>query len=100
MGKQLLARIIQVIESSPNFSRFENRDLRPVPQHAWVSSPNGPVSNLFITGISFALDTYCQFTTLVYAVFGRNDRSLLIPAGIIDQIIAFLLSQSIRLQAI
>jgi hypothetical protein len=39
------------------------------------------------------LDTDRQVTTPVHEVFGRNDRSLPIPAGIIDEIIAFLLSK-------
>jgi hypothetical protein len=50
-------------------------------------------SNIFISGIPDALKTYRQFITPVYAVFGRNDRDLSIPAGDTKEIIAVTLSQ-------
>jgi hypothetical protein len=73
MDQGLLNHIIELTESNQKFPRILNRDLRPVLQYACVSSPNAKASNLFISGIPYALDTYRQFTTPVYAVFSRND---------------------------
>jgi hypothetical protein len=49
-----------------------NRDLRPVLQHALVSSPNADAANVFISDIPYALGSYWQFITPVYAVFFRT----------------------------
>jgi hypothetical protein len=46
-----------------------------------MSSPNGAVSNLIISGIPCAVGTNRQFTTAVYAVFSWADRGLQIPGG-------------------
>jgi hypothetical protein len=59
----------ELTQSIPNFPRILNRDLRPVLRHARVSSPNAGASNVFISGIPYALDSYRQFITPVYAVF-------------------------------
>jgi hypothetical protein len=98
MDEHLLDHIVHFTESSRNFPRILNRDLRPVLQYACVWFPNASASKLFISGIPYALDTYHQFTTPVYAVFSRNDRGLLGPFGDIEQIIAFILSQNHTLQ--
>jgi hypothetical protein len=57
-------RIIQLAESNQKFPRILNRDQRLVLQYACFSSPNAKASNLFISGIRYALDSYHQFTTL------------------------------------
>jgi hypothetical protein len=98
MDDRLLNRIVHLTVSNPTFPRILNRDLRPVLQHASISSPNGPASNLFISSISYALDTYRQFITPVYAVFSRCNQGLPIPHEDIQQIIAFILSQNKTLQ--
>jgi hypothetical protein len=98
MGKQLLNCIVQLTESNPNFPRILNRDLRPVLHHASVASPNGPASTLFISGIPYALDSYRQFSTPVYAVFSRGDAVSPVRDGNSEHIIAFILSQNETLQ--
>jgi hypothetical protein len=75
-----------------------NCDFQPVLQYAYVWSPKACASNLFISGVPYALDTYHQFTTPVYAVSSRNDQGLLAPCGDIKEIIAFILSQRHTLQ--
>jgi hypothetical protein len=94
MDERLLNRVVQLSESRPNFPLILNHDLRPVLQYHRISAPNGPASNLFISGVSYALDTYCQFTMPVYAVFSRNDRGLPMPPGEIEESVAFILSQN------
>jgi hypothetical protein len=98
MDEYLLDRTVHFTKSNPNFSRILNRDLQPVLQYACVWSPNASGLNLFISGIPYALDTYRQFTTSVYAVFSRNDRGLLAPSGDTEEIITFILSQNHTLQ--
>jgi hypothetical protein len=71
-----------------------NRDLRPVLQNAFVSSPHASALNLFISGIPYDLDSYRRFTTAVYAVFPRTNQRIPIPPGNIEDIIAFILSKS------
>jgi hypothetical protein len=71
-----------------------NHDLRPVLQYTCTSAPNGPASNIFISGVPYVLDTYRQFSTPVYAVFSRNDRRLAMQPGEIEDIIALILSQN------
>jgi hypothetical protein len=58
---------------SPNFPRLLNKDLRPVLQHAHVSSPNGATSTVFLKGILYAVDSFRQFLTSVYAIFNALD---------------------------
>jgi hypothetical protein len=72
MGRQLLDHIVKLTQLIPNFPRILNRDLRLVLQHAPVSSPNAGASNLFISGIPYALDSCHQFIIPVYAVFFRT----------------------------
>jgi hypothetical protein len=94
MDERLLNRIIQLTESRPNFTRILNHDLQPVLQYTSTPAPHGPASNLFICGVPYALNTYCRFRTLVYAVFSRNDWGLPVPPGEIEEIITFVLSQN------
>jgi hypothetical protein len=79
MDQRLLDRIVDLTYSNPNFPRILNRDLRPVIQRACISSPNGRASNVFISGIPYALDADRPFTAPVYAVFSRGQRGLPIP---------------------
>jgi hypothetical protein len=72
--------------------------LRPVPQHTGVSSPNASASTLFISDIPYALDSYQQFITPVYAVFFRTHQRIPIPPGATTGIIASILSQNRILQ--
>jgi hypothetical protein len=90
----LLHPIVELVQSIPNFPRILNRDLRPVLQHARVSSPNAGALNLFISGIPYALDSYRQFVTPVYAVFFPTQQRILIPPGGTEEIIASILSQN------
>jgi hypothetical protein len=84
MDETLLNRIVQLTKSNPNVPRILSRDLPPVLQHALISSPNAGASNVFISGIPYALDRY--------AVFSRSDRDLPAPPNGITSIIAFILS--------
>jgi hypothetical protein len=90
--QELLIHIVELTQSIPNFPRVLNRDLRHVLQHACVSSPNAGASNVFISGIPYALDAYQQFITPVYAVFFRTQQRILIPPGGTEEIIASVLS--------
>jgi hypothetical protein len=91
MNAEVLDEIVHFTQSNPNFPRFLNRDLRPVLQHVCVSSPNGAASNLFISGIPYAVDTCQQFCRPVYTVFSRTDQALARPSDEIQQIIARIL---------
>jgi hypothetical protein len=71
-----------------------NLDLRPVLQHARVSSPNAGASNVFISGIPYALDSYWQFTTSGYAVSFRTQQQIPIPPSGTEEIVTSLLSQN------
>jgi hypothetical protein len=71
-----------------------NRDLRPVLEHARVSSPNAGALNVFISGIPCASDSYRQLITSVYAVFFRTQQRIVILPGGTEEIIASILSQS------
>jgi hypothetical protein len=66
--------------SDLNFPRRLNKELRPVIQNANISSPRGPASSIFITGIPYAVDTYRQFLTPVYAIYNAMDRNARQPA--------------------
>jgi hypothetical protein len=68
-GPELLDHIVELTQSIPNFPRVLNRDLRPVLQHVRVSAPNADASNVFISGIPDALDSYRQVTIPAYLVF-------------------------------
>jgi hypothetical protein len=72
IGRELLNHIVELAQSIPNFPRILNRDLRSVLQHGRVSSPNASAANVFISGIPYALYSYRQFITPVYAVFFRT----------------------------
>jgi hypothetical protein len=76
MDPELLDRILESSHAKPNFPRVLNRQLRPVTQYACVTSPNAGFSNLFISGIPYAVDSFRQFTSPVYAVFSRMDKHL------------------------
>jgi hypothetical protein len=98
MGRELFDHNVKLTLSISNFPRILNRDLRPVLQHARVSSPNAGASNVFISGIPYALDSYWQFITPVYAVFFRTQQPISIPSGGTEEIITFILSQNRTLQ--
>jgi hypothetical protein len=98
MGRELLDHINESTQSIPNFPRILNRDLRRVIQHARVSSLNAGASNVFISGIPYALDFYRQFITPVYAVIFRTQQRIPIPPGGTEEILALILSQNRRLQ--
>jgi hypothetical protein len=98
MGRELLDHIIELTQSIPSFPRILTRDLRPVLQHTRVSSLNAGASNVFISGIPYALDSYRQFVTPVYAVFFRTQQTIPIPPGGTEEIIASILSQNRILQ--
>jgi hypothetical protein len=98
MDRELFGHIVELAQSSPIFPRILNCDLRPVLQHARVSSPNGGASNVFISGIPYALDSYRQFIIPVYAVFFRTQQRIPIPPGGTKEIIASILSQNRTLQ--
>jgi hypothetical protein len=94
MGRELLDHIIELTQSISNFPRILNRDLRSVLQHARVSSPNAGASNVFRSGIPYALDSDWQFITPVYTVFFRTQQRIPIPLGGIEEIMASILSQN------
>jgi hypothetical protein len=96
----LLDHIVELTQSIPNFPLILNRDLRPVLRHARASSPNAGVSNVFISGIPYALDSYPQFITPVYAVFFGTQQRIPILSGGTEEIIASILSQTERSKAI
>jgi hypothetical protein len=60
--------------NDPNFPRRLNRYLRPVIQNARIASPNSAASTIFITRIPYAVDSFRQFLTPVYAIFNSLDR--------------------------
>jgi hypothetical protein len=68
MDERLFNRIIQPTDANSNFSLILNRDLRPVYQYACESFSERFSSNLIISGIPYAVNTYRQFTAPVYAV--------------------------------
>jgi hypothetical protein len=53
---------------------------------------------VFISGIPYALDSYGQFITPVYAVFFRTQQRIPIPPGGTKEIIASILSQNRTVQ--
>jgi hypothetical protein len=75
-----------------------NRDFQPVLQRARVSLPNAGASNVFISGIPYALDSYQQFIIPFYAVFFRTQQWIPIPPGGTEKIIASIFSQNRTLQ--
>jgi hypothetical protein len=98
MGRELLDHIVNLTQSIPNFPRILKHDLRPVLQHACVSSPNAGASNVFISGIPYALDSYRQFITPVYEIFFPTQQQISIPPGGTEEIIASIPSQNRALQ--
>jgi hypothetical protein len=98
MDQQLLDRIVNLADSNPSFPRLLNPDLRLVIHRAPVSSPIGPASNVFISGIPYALDPYRQFTIPAYAMFSRGQRGLPLAIGDIQEIINVILAQDERLR--
>jgi hypothetical protein len=91
MGRELLDHIVKLTQSIPNFPRILNFGLRPVLQHFPVSSPNAGASNVFISGLPCALDSYLQFVTPVYAIFFHTQQRILIPSGGTEEIITSIL---------
>jgi hypothetical protein len=94
MGRELLDHILELTQSIPTFLWILNRDLRPVLQHARVSSPNAGASNVFMSGIPYALDSYRQFTTPGYATFFRTQQRNPIPPGGTEEINAYILPKT------
>jgi hypothetical protein len=98
IGRELLNHIVELTQSIPNFPRILNHNSWLVLQYARVSSPNGGALNVFISGIPYALNSYRQFITPVYAVFFRTQQRIPIPPGGTEEIIVFILSQNRTLQ--
>jgi hypothetical protein len=71
-----IRRLIEefIVNGQPNFLRSFNRYLRPVIQHTKIVSPNAAASAVFLTGTPYAIDSYRQFITPVYAMFNTLDR--------------------------
>jgi hypothetical protein len=99
MDPELLNRIVELTQSSPNFRRTLNRDLRSVLQHAFVSSPNAGASNLFIPSIACVLDSHLKFAPWVYAVFFRTHQWIPMPPGDAEEITSLIFSQDRILQS-
>jgi hypothetical protein len=95
MDQQLANLMIELTELNPSFPRISNRDLRLIPSHAFVSSPNAPASNLLASGIRHVLDTDLEFTT---PAFSCDHQDLPIPLGDMHEIIAAILPQNETLQ--
>jgi hypothetical protein len=53
---------------------------------------------MLISGVPYALDSYWQFVTPVYAVFVRTQQRISIPHGGTEEIITSILSQNRTLQ--
>jgi hypothetical protein len=98
IGRELLDHIVEFTQPISTFPRILNRDLRPVLQHARVSSPNAGALNVFISGIPCASDSSRQLITSVYAVFFRTQSRIVILLGGTEEIIASILSQNGTLQ--
>jgi hypothetical protein len=98
IGRELLDHIVKLTQSVSNFPWILNRDLRPVLQHAHVSSPNAGALNVLISGIPCASDSYRQFIASVYAIFFRTQQRIAMPPGGPEEIITSILSQSGTLQ--
>jgi hypothetical protein len=94
LDAEILSRILELAKENANFPRLLNRDLRPVIQNAEIRSPHGPAANLFISGIPYAIDTFRQFVTPVYAVFDRCDRALPIRIPDSEGLIAAILDRN------
>jgi hypothetical protein len=60
--------------NDPNFPRCLNRYLRPVIQNAKIASPNSAASTIFVLGIPYAVGSFRQFLTPVYAIFNAIER--------------------------
>jgi hypothetical protein len=71
-----IRRVIEEFTANgrPNFPRSLNANLRPVIQNAKISSPNAAASTIFLTGMPYAVDSFRQFLTPVYAIFNALDR--------------------------
>jgi hypothetical protein len=93
IDEQLLDRMVQFAYSHSNFPSILNCDSRRVLQHGCVSSLIAGVSNMFISGILCALDSYRQFTTPLYPVFLRTHPLIVILPGDTEEILAFILSK-------
>jgi hypothetical protein len=93
IDEQLLDRIVQFAYSHSTFPSILNCNSQPVLQHGCVSSLIASDSNLFISGILCALDSYRQFTTPLYAVFLRTHPRIAILPGDTEEILAFILSK-------
>jgi hypothetical protein len=91
MHRDILAQIVEGSHSRVNFPRILNRELRSVIQNAPISSPRGPGSSLFISGIPYAIDTFRQFVTLVNAVFQKGDSVFTERSGTDEWLIGVIL---------
>jgi hypothetical protein len=58
----------------PNCPGSPNRDLRPVIHKAHIASPNAGASTVFLTGVPYAIDSYRQCVTPVYAILNTIDH--------------------------
>jgi hypothetical protein len=76
MDPELFNRVVELTEPDLNIAQILNRDSRSVFQHTFVSSADKEASNLFISGILYALNTYQQLSTPVYVVFTCTNHGL------------------------
>jgi hypothetical protein len=85
-------------ETSPNFLRIFNKDLRPVIQNVNIRSPRAGGSAIFITGIPYARDSYRQFLTALYPVFNAVDRNPATVRGSTDRFIRCIVPENETLE--
>jgi hypothetical protein len=81
-------------ETSPNFPRILNKDLRPVIENANIRSSRAGGSTVFITVFPSVRDSYRQFLTPVYSVFNALDRDPITMRGSTDTWIRRIVSEN------
>jgi hypothetical protein len=94
LDKSTLRQIRETAQSNPNFPRLLNRDLLVVVQNAQIHSSNRQASNMFISRIPHAIDTFQQFVSPVYAAFWRYDSNFPIQPDHCDQRITDIFSHN------
>jgi hypothetical protein len=88
-----IRRVIEELTANgrPNFPRTLNAHLRPVIQNAQMSSPNAAASTVFLRGMPYAIDSFRQFLTPVYAIFNRLDWEATENEDVNDRLICTIL---------
>jgi hypothetical protein len=94
MPESILNKIKVRMLGRLTFPRILNCWLRPVIQNARISSHQGSGSSVFITGIPYALDTFRQFETPVYAICHRADQGLPAISGDCNELIDEILKRN------